>query len=226
MAMAAASSRKKPSAPAAAVLASSVAAVMAMALLFHVTPAVALVPYPYGHGLAWDLLDDPFRMLEQSPFLSSPATAPPRQAAAGGGLAGVALARCDWKETPEAHVIAVDVPGVRREDVRVEVDEATRVLRVSGERRAEEEAGKAEDGGEIRWHRAERAAGRFWRRFRMPAGADVGRVSARMENGVLTVTVPKVAGHRGREPRVVTIAGGEDGGGAAAEEVKASKAEM
>ncbi|CAM0149410.1 unnamed protein product [Urochloa decumbens] len=228
MATAAASSRKKSSAPAAAVLASSVAAVMAMALLFHVTPAAALVPYPYGHGLAWDLLDDPFRVLEQSPFSIPSSPTPPRASSSGGGApaAGVALARCDWKETPEAHVIAVDVPGVRREDVRVEVDEATRVLRVSGERRAEEEAGKAAEDGEVRWHRAERAAGRFWRRFRMPAGADVGRVSARMENGVLTVTVPKVAGHRGREPRVVTIAGGEDGGGAAAEEVKASKAEM
>ncbi|CAO2143758.1 unnamed protein product [Urochloa humidicola] len=218
MAMAAASCSNKPSTPAAAVIA-SVAAVMAISLLSHATPAAALVPYPYGHGLAWDLLDDPFHVLEHSPFSSPATTAPPRQVAStGGGLAGVALARCDWKETPDAHVIAVDVPGVRREDVKVEVDEGTRVLRISGERRAEEE----KDGE--RWHRAERAAGRFWRRFRMPAGADVGRVSARMEEGVLTVTVPKVAGHRGREPRVVAIDGTEEG--AAAAEVKASKAEM
>jgi len=72
---------------------------------------------------------------------------------------------------------------------------------------------------------AERAAGRFWRRFRMPAGADVDRVAARLEAGVLTVTVPKVAGHRGREPRVISIAGGDEGGAEAAE-VRASKAEM
>jgi HSP20 family protein len=93
------------------------------------------------------------------------------------GEVGAGLARCDWKETPEAHVISVDVPSVRREDVRVEVEESCRVLRVSGER----------------WHRAERAAGRFWRRFRMPAGADVGRLSARLDNGLLTVTMPKAA---------------------------------
>lgn len=57
----------------------------------------------------------------------------------------------------------------------------------------------------------------------MPDGADVERVAARLEAGVLTVTVPKVAGHRGREPRVISIAGGADEGGAV---VKASKAEM
>ncbi|TKW00006.1 hypothetical protein SEVIR_8G081000v4 [Setaria viridis] len=213
MTMAAAS--RKASVPGTSVLA---AVAVVTALLVQATPAAALVPY--GRGLMWDLLDDPFRVLEQSPF-SAPATSPPR--VTGGseaGLAGVALARCDWKETPDAHVISVDVPGVRREDVKVEVEENSRVLRISGERRADEE----KDGE--RWHRAERAAGRFWRRFRMPAGADVDRVSARLESGVLTVTVPKVAGHRGREPRVISIAGGDDGGAEEAAEVKASKAEM
>ncbi|KAL6660529.1 hypothetical protein ACP70R_001564 [Stipagrostis hirtigluma subsp. patula] len=209
--MAAAGLPRKSLAPAALVLA---AAVVAMAWL--AAPAAALVPYGGGHGMLWDLLDDPFRVLEQSPFSAPTAT---RAAAAAGAEAGVALARCDWKETPEAHVISVDVPGVRREDVRVEVEENSRVLRISGERRADEDRE-----GE-RWHRAERAAGRFWRRFRMPAGADVDRVSARLENGVLTVTVPKVAEHRRREPRVISIAGADEGGAEAAE-VKASKAEM
>jgi HSP20 family protein len=49
-------------------------------------------------------------------------------------------------------------------------------------------------------------------------------VSARLEDGVLTVTVPKVAGHHGREPHVISIAGG-DVASAEAAEVKASKAE-
>ncbi|KAF8730766.1 hypothetical protein HU200_016629 [Digitaria exilis] len=208
--MAAASMRKKASVSAVAMVA------VVMALLVQFNPAAALVPY--GRGLMWDLLDDPFRVLEQSPF-SSPS--PPARVTAG-GEAGVALARCDWKETPEAHIISVDVPGVRREDVKVEVEENSRVLRVSGERRPD---GEEKDGE--RWHRAERVAGRFWRRFRMPAGADVERVTAKLETGVLTVTVPKVAGHRGREPRVISIAGGEEDGGAEkAAEVMASKAEM
>ncbi|EES08263.1 21.9 kDa heat shock protein [Sorghum bicolor] len=201
-------SSKKASASAAVVLAVAVATMACLS-----APVAALVPYGRAGGGLFDLmlLDDPFRVLEQSPPVPLPR--------ASLDSASVALARCDWKETPDAHVITVDVPGVRREDVKVEVEENSRVLRVSGERRADEEKE-----GE-RWHRAERAAGRFWRRFRMPAGADVDRVSARLEDGVLTVTMPKVAGHRGREPRVISIDGG-DVGGAEAAEVKASKAEM
>lgn len=206
-------SRKASASAAVVVLA---VAVVTMACL--AAPVAALVPYGRAGGGLWDLmlLDDPFRVLEQSPLAASSV---PRASLDPTSAAGVALARCDWKETPDAHVISVDLPGVRREDVKVEVEENSRVLRVSGERRADEE--KEGD----RWHRAERAAGRFWRRFRMPAGADVDRVSARLENGVLTVTVPKVAGHRGREPRVISIAGG-DMGGVDAAEVMASKAEM
>ena len=203
-------SSTKSSASAAVVL-----AVAAVTMAFLAAPVVALVPYGRAGGGLFDLmlLDDPFRVLEQSPLAASSV---PR---ASLDSASVALARCDWKETAEAHVISLDVPGVRREDVKVEVEENSHVLRVSGARRADEEKE-----GE-RWHRAERAAGRFWRRFRMPAGADVDRVSARLEDGVLTVTVPKVAGHRGREPRVISIAGG-DVAGAEAAEVKASKAKM
>uniref|UniRef100_A0A8I7BBQ1 SHSP domain-containing protein n=2 Tax=Hordeum vulgare subsp. vulgare TaxID=112509 RepID=A0A8I7BBQ1_HORVV len=193
-------------------------AVLALAVL--APPVAGLVPYGVSSGL-WDLLDDPFRVLEQAPL------AVQRPASAGDPAASVsspmALARCDWKETPDAHVISLDVPGVRRDDVKVEVEE-NRVLRVSGERKADEEKE-----GE-RWHRAERAAGRFWRRFRMPAGADVERVTARLEDGVLTVTVPKIAEHQRREPRVINIAGeasnnGGKGAGAGAE-VTSSKSEM
>ncbi|KAF0895234.1 hypothetical protein E2562_008572 [Oryza meyeriana var. granulata] len=204
------------------VLAMVAAAAAAMVVVVGLAPrAAALVPYGYGGlgGGLWDhLLDDPFRVLEQSPLgvVPRPAAGVAGDPAVASGA--VALARCDWKETPEAHVVTVDVPGVRREDVRVEVDEASRVLRVSGERRAEEER----DGE--RWHRAERAAGRFWRRFRMPPGADVGRVAARLEEGVLTITVPKAPGHRGREPRVVAIDGAGDK--ADAEVVETTKAEM
>ncbi|WOK93259.1 18.1 kDa class I heat shock protein [Canna indica] len=92
--------------------------------------------------------------------------------------------RIDWKETPEAHVFKADLPGVKKEEVKVEVEEG-RVLQISGERSKESE--EKND----KWHRVERSSGKFLRRFRLPENAKVDQVKANMENGVLTVTVPK-----------------------------------
>ncbi|XP_044335919.1 16.9 kDa class I heat shock protein 1-like [Triticum aestivum] len=98
--------------------------------------------------------------------------------------AAFANARVDWKETPEAHVFKADLPGVKKEEVKVEVEDGN-VLVVSGERTKEKE-----DKND-KWHRVERSSGKFVRRFRLPEDAKVEEVKAGLENGVLTVTVPK-----------------------------------
>ncbi|KAL8260395.1 hypothetical protein R6Q59_028348, partial [Mikania micrantha] len=56
---------------------------------------------------------------------------------------------------------------------------------IFGERNVEKE-----DKNE-KWHRVERSSGRFTRRFRLPENAKMEEVKAAMENGVLTITVPK-----------------------------------
>ncbi|KAG6434016.1 hypothetical protein SASPL_105636 [Salvia splendens] len=96
----------------------------------------------------------------------------------------VANARIDWKETPEAHLFKVDVPGLKKEEVKVEVEDGG-ILQISGERSKEQE--EKND----KWHREERSSGKFCRRFRLPENAKLEQVKASMENGVLTVTVPK-----------------------------------
>ncbi|KAK1426818.1 hypothetical protein QVD17_15498 [Tagetes erecta] len=93
--------------------------------------------------------------------------------------------RVDWKETPEAHVFKADLPGINKEEVKVEVEDGN-VLQIRGERNVEKE-----DKNE-KWHRVERSSGSFTRRFRLPENAKMDEVKAAMENGVLTITVPKV----------------------------------
>ncbi|KAL6847512.1 hypothetical protein ACP4OV_022538 [Aristida adscensionis] len=107
--------------------------------------------------------------------------------------------RVDRKETPQAHVLRADLPGVRKEDAKVEVEDGG-VLAIGGERRREE-AGEGEA-----WLLVERSSSRFRRRFRLPRGARLDQVSAAMEDGVLTVTVPKEEAKK-PQVRAVEIAG-------------------
>ncbi|XP_008780388.2 15.4 kDa class V heat shock protein [Phoenix dactylifera] len=83
-----------------------------------------------------------------------------------------------WNETPESHIYTANITGVRKEDIRVEVEDSRYMVI-----RTEE----SEDGGES----PERDRRSFMRKFRLPQMVNVDGISAGYEDGVLTVTVPR-----------------------------------
>ena len=89
----------------------------------------------------------------------------------------------DITEDDKEYVIKAELPDVKKEDVRVTVENG--VLTISGERKFEKEEKKK------KYHRIERAYGTFVRSFTLPDVADAGKVKAEFKNGVLTVHVPK-----------------------------------
>ncbi|XP_031248449.1 17.6 kDa class I heat shock protein 3-like [Pistacia vera] len=128
---------------------------------------------------------DPFSLDIWDPFEGFPLTTTVANAPSSAcDTSAIANTRIDWKETPEAHIFRADLPGLKKEEVKVEVEGGS-VLQISGERIQENE--EKND----KWHRIERSSGKFTRRFRLPENAKMDQIKASMENGVLTMTVPK-----------------------------------
>lgn len=89
----------------------------------------------------------------------------------------------DITEDEKEYLVKVELPEVKKEEVKVTVEEG--VLRISGERKLEkEEKGK-------KYHRVERSYGSFLRAFTLPEGADGAKVVAEFKDGVLRVHLPK-----------------------------------
>ncbi|KAK4436577.1 class I heat shock protein [Sesamum alatum] len=135
---------------------------------------MSLIPSVFGRRSS---VLDPFSLDLWDPFRDWPVSSSDE-------TSQLAATRIDWKETPEAHVFKADVPGLKKEEVKVEVEDGN-VLQISGERTREKEEKNDT------WHRVERSSGKFLRRFRLPENAKMDQIKASMENGVLTVTVPK-----------------------------------
>ncbi len=104
---------------------------------------------------------------------------------------------CDVFEDASSLKIVLEMPGVRAQDVKLSLE--NNVLGIRGEKK--QEAEETTD----RVHRYERTYGTFERAFTLPGTVDVDRVEAKLENGVLTVTLPKI--ERGR-PREIAVKAG------------------
>ena len=89
----------------------------------------------------------------------------------------------DIIEDEKEYLIKAELPEVRKEDVKVSVEDG--ILTISGERKHETEENGA------KYHRVERAYGLFSRSFTVPESADASNVSAEFKNGVLNVHLAK-----------------------------------
>jgi len=99
------------------------------------------------------------------------------------------MAVADWApqvditEDDKEYLVKAEVPEVKKEDIKVRVEDGT--LCITGERKSEkEEKGK-------KFHRIERAYGSFERSFTLPDDADATKVSSEFKDGMLQVHLPK-----------------------------------
>lgn len=96
-------------------------------------------------------------------------------------------ARCapamDVSETADAVTVRAEIPGLKREDIEVLVEDGVLILR--GNRKApEDQEGR-------KFHRREMGSGRFQRRFRLPREVAPDAIEAKLSDGVLELTLPR-----------------------------------
>lgn len=96
----------------------------------------------------------------------------------------------DVEESDDAYLLSVDVPGVRKEDIKIDL--TGNMLTISGERKREQEV-KSEQS-----RRQEVSRGNFVKSFSLPTTVDSEKVEASIEDGVLRIALPKAESQKGK----------------------------
>jgi len=97
----------------------------------------------------------------------------------------------DVVENDDSYQIMAELPGIKMDDVKINL--ADDVLTVKGEKKNEVSESKRS------FYRVERCYGRFQRSFTLPSSVDAEKVKANLDNGVLTITLPKAEQAKARE---------------------------
>ena len=101
----------------------------------------------------------------------------------GSFFSGNWLPAADISETGDAYIIRAELPGMKKEDVTITVNNTLVTIRGEKKNDAEEK--------NRTYHRVERSYGSFERSFNLPGAVKSGSVEARYDNGLLTITLPK-----------------------------------
>lgn len=101
---------------------------------------------------------------------------------------------CDIYETDNEIVVKAEIPGVKKEDVKLSIQD--NVLTLSGERKFEEETKKEN------YVRVERGYGSFTRSFTLAPSVDPKKISAEFKDGLLEVKLPKLEGAKPKEVEI------------------------
>lgn len=97
----------------------------------------------------------------------------------------------DVAETKDAYEVKAEIPGIRKEDIHISLED--HVLTLKGEKKQESETKNKNV------HTVERVYGKFERSFRLPEGVKSEGIKAKYDNGVLTVEIPKAEEAKPRE---------------------------
>jgi HSP20 family protein len=121
-------------------------------------------------------LDELYRMRQQLDQMFEDTRTPYRQAGAG------VFPLINLTEDKDNYYVRAELPGVKADELDIQA--TANNLAISGERKIVAEEG-------TRYHRREREAGTFSRMIGLPGDANSDKVEAKLENGILTVVVPK-----------------------------------
>ncbi|XWS17607.1 hypothetical protein CRYUN_Cryun33cG0081600 [Craigia yunnanensis] len=99
------------------------------------------------------------------------------------------------------YTFIVDMPGINHSEIKFQV-ENDNVLVVSGERKREKEKDEKEG---VKYVRMERRVGKFTRKFALPDNANMDKISAICQDGVLRVTLEKLPPPEPKKPKTIEV---------------------
>ena len=105
--------------------------------------------------------------------------------------------RCDASETEKEFTISAELPGVKKEDITVELEGQS--IKISGKKSDVKERKGAT------YHYTERCSGQFSRVFTLPRSADLEKLNAQYNDGVLNISIPKNSEKDEKGTKKVTI---------------------